>query len=186
MPNRRTMLGGAAVTAATAVTVGLRPALIGADGPKPKRKGRVNQSVAFWCFNARGEKWSADRTCAVARELGCKSVELIGPEQWATLKKHGLVCAIAPNGMPGAPFTRGFNNPKFHDEVVERTGKTIDLCAEAKFPSVIAFVGYKWTNPDDPQSAAITMDDAFANRQLRQGAEAARRTRREKGRDRLP
>jgi hydroxypyruvate isomerase len=58
---------------------------------------------------------------------------------------------------------RGFNNPKVHDEVIERTSKTIDQCADAKFPSVIAFVGYKWTNPDDPKSAAISTDDAFAN-----------------------
>jgi hydroxypyruvate isomerase len=65
--------------------------------------------------------------------------------------------------MPGAPFVRGFNNPKFHAEVIARTSKTIDRCAEAKFPAVIAFVGYKWTDPDDPKSAAITQDDAFAN-----------------------
>jgi hydroxypyruvate isomerase len=146
-----------------AATAAVPPSLAGVEEPKAKLKGRVNQSVAFWCFNARGEKWSAEKTCEVANELGCKSVELIGPEHWATLKKHGLVCAIAPNGMPGAPFMRGFNNPKFHDEVVERTAKAIDQCADAKFPSVIAFVGYKWTNPDDPKSAAITAADAFAN-----------------------
>jgi sugar phosphate isomerase/epimerase len=160
MHTRRAILKGAAMTAATAV---VSPAVAAADEPKPERKGRVNQSVAFWCFNSRGEKWSAEKTCEAAKELGCKSVELIGPEHWATLKKHGLVCAIAPNGMPGAPFMRGFNNPKFHDEVIERTSKTIDQCAGAKFPNVIAFVGYKWTNPDDPKSAAITPDDAFAN-----------------------
>jgi len=134
-----------------------------ADESRAKRKDRVNQSIAFWCFNARGEKWSAEKTCQVAKEIGCRSVELIGPEHWPTLQKHGLVCAIASNGMPGAPFMRGFNNLKFHDEVIERTSKTIDQCADAKYPNVIAFVGYKWTNPDDPKSAGITQDDAFAN-----------------------
>lgn len=134
-----------------------------ADEPKAKPKGNVKQSVAFWCFNARGEKWNVEKVCTIAKDLQCKSVELIGPEDWPTLKKHGLVCAIAPNGMPGAPFMRGFNNPKFHDEIIERTGKTIDVCADAKYPNVIAFVGYKWTNPDDPKSAAISTDDAFAN-----------------------
>jgi hydroxypyruvate isomerase len=128
-----------------------------------KLKGRVNQSVAYWCFNARGDKWTAEKLSGVAKDLGCKSVELIGPEHWATLKKHELICAIASNGMPGAPFMRGFNNPIFHDELVERTSKTIDQCADAGFPNVIAFVGYKWTNPDDPKSAAIAPDDAFAN-----------------------
>ncbi len=126
-------------------------------------KGRVKQSVVFWCFNARGDKWSAEKTCEVTKELGVPSIEIIGPEHWATLKKHGLTCAIAPNGMPGAPFMRGFNNVKFHAENLERTGKMIDDCADAKVPSVISFVGYKWTDPDDPKSGTITQDDAFAN-----------------------
>ena len=65
--------------------------------------------------------------------------------------------------MPGAPFMRGFNNPQFHDEVIERTKRTIDECADAKFPSVIAFVGYKWKDAEDPKSGAITTDEAVAN-----------------------
>jgi sugar phosphate isomerase/epimerase len=156
-----TVVGGAAVVSATGIAQPPRPGT--AEEPKPVTKGRVKQSVAFWCFNARGEKWDANKVGTVAKELGCKSVELIPPEHWAALQKNGLVCAIASNGMPGAPFKRGFNNPKFHDEVIDRTGKTIDLCADAKFPSVIAFVGYKWTDPDDPKSGAITTDDAFAS-----------------------
>ncbi|MCE9561987.1 MAG: TIM barrel protein [Planctomycetes bacterium] len=164
MPNRRTVLKGVAM-AATVATGGIHAPLIQAAtaAENPKLKGRVKQSVVFWCFNARGDKWSAEKTCEVTVELGCPSVEIIGPEHWPTLKKHGLICAIAPNGMPGAPFMRGFNNTQFHAENLERTGKMIDACAEAKFPSVISFVGYKWTNPEDPKSAAITNDDAFAN-----------------------
>ena len=97
--------------------------------------------------NGRRRKLARSRRNSVATRS-----KLIGPEHWPTLQKHGLICAIASNGMPGAPFMRGFNNPAFHDEVIERTSKTIDQCADAKFPSVIAFVGYKWTNPDDPKS----------------------------------
>jgi hydroxypyruvate isomerase len=149
------------LTSAALATASISEPAAAADDPK--LKGRVKQSVVFWCFNARGDKWSIDKTCEVAKGLGCPSVELAGPETWDAIKKHGLVCAIAPNGMPGAPFMRGFNNTQFHAELIERTGKTIDACADARFPSVIAFVGYKWTNPDDPKSAAITQDDAFAN-----------------------
>lgn len=162
MVNRRVFLNRVgATTSATLAAASLPANAPAAD--EPKLNGRVKQSVVFWCFNARGDKWSIDKTCEVAKQLGCPSVELCGPDDWGTLKKHGLVCAIAPNGMPGAPFMRGFNNTAFHAELLERTGKTIDACADAKFPSVIAFVGYKWTNPDEPRSAAITQDDAFAN-----------------------
>jgi len=131
--------------------------------PATAHKGRVKQSIVYWCFNARGEKWDIEKVCEVAKALHCPSVELLGPELWPALKKHGLVCAIAPNGMPGAPFMRGFNNPQFHDELVERTSRMIDECAAAKCPSVISFVGYKWLNPDDPRSGTITQEDAFAN-----------------------
>ena len=51
---------------------------------------------------------------ALAKSLGCKSVELCSPDDWPTLKKHGLTCAIAFNGMPMPPFVKGFNNPKYH------------------------------------------------------------------------
>jgi hydroxypyruvate isomerase len=166
MPHRRHVLRGA-VAAATAasITGGLpSPATLAlASEPQAAPKGRVKQSVVFWCFNARGEKWGPEKVCEVAKGLGCPSVEIIGPEHWGTLKKHGLTCAIAPNGMPGAPFMRGFNNPKFHAEIIDRTSKMIDGCAEAKFPSVIAFFGYKWPDPDDPKSGTIAADEAMRN-----------------------
>src|SRR5262245_13020348 len=102
MMTRRTALAGLAATAA----------LAGADD-KPKRKGRIKQSVASWCFQSAGEKWSLEKLCEVTKSLGCASVELVGPEGWKMLKKHGLICAIAPNGMPGAPFMKGVNNPRY-------------------------------------------------------------------------
>ena len=126
-------------------------------------KGRIKQSIVFWCFNARGAQWDAEKTCTVAKDLGVPALEIIGPEHWGTLKKHGLICALAPNGMPGAPFMRGFNNTAFHAENLERTGKMIDDCSAAAFPSVISFFGYKWVNPEDPTSGEISRDDAFAN-----------------------
>ena len=46
------------------------------------RKGRIKQSIVFWCFNARAEEWDVEKTCSVAKELGVPSVEIIGPEHW--------------------------------------------------------------------------------------------------------
>src|SRR5262245_58488423 len=130
---------------------------------KAMLKGNIKHSIVHWCFNIAGEKWSIDKTCEVAKSLRCLSVEVVGPEDWPTLKKHGLVCAIAPNGMPGAPFKKGFNNPDFHAELLTRMKKTIDECSDAKVPSVIAFTGYKWKDPDDPKSGEISRDDGVKN-----------------------
>lgn len=124
---------------------------------------RIHQSIVYWCFNGNGEHWNIERTCQVAVELGCPSVEIVAPEDWGTLKRHGLMCAMAPNGMPGMPFKRGFNNPKFHEELIDRTKKAIDACAEAHFPNVIAFSGYKWRDPEDPTSGEISLRDGADN-----------------------
>lgn len=129
---------------------------VAAEQAKGDFKGRIQQSIVFWCFNVAGDKWDLEKTCQVAKDLKCKSVEIVAPEQWGVLKKHGLVCALAPNGMPGAPFMKGFNNPAYHEEVITRTKKTIDACADAGFPSVIAFTGFKWRNADDPKSGEIS------------------------------
>jgi hydroxypyruvate isomerase len=157
VPTRRTVLKGAAAAATLSATGALMHA---AEDPKPK--GRVKQSIVSWCFMARGEKWSADKLCQAAKELGVPSVELIGPEHWPLLKQNGLACAIASSGLPGG-FKRGFNNARIRDQVIGRTSKTIDQCKDDGVPAVIAFVGMQWLDPDDPKSPVISRDDAFAN-----------------------
>ncbi len=125
--------------------------------------GRIRQSVVSWCFTTMGDRWSLERTCQIAANLGCPSVEIVPPENWDVLRKHKLVCALAPNGMPGAPFMRGFNNVRYHEQVIAATRKAIDACADAGFPAVIAFTGYKWRDADDPKSGEISRQDGFDN-----------------------
>ena len=133
--SRRHLLRGAAAAAcATAVPAVLNVAH-GRDGrgtPEKITHGRIKQSIVFWCFNTAGEKWDVDTTCQVAKELGCVSVEIVEPEDWGTLKKHGLTCAIAPNGMPGVPFAKGLQQPALSRRGDRRTRKMIDACADAK------------------------------------------------------
>jgi hydroxypyruvate isomerase len=153
--DRRQML---AAGAAALTTAGLSSSASSAD--KAVRNGRLKQSVCAWCFTSRGDKWSLDKTCQVAAALGCPSVELVMPRDFPTLAKHGLVCGIASNGLG---FQRGFNNPRHRDELIAKTKDVIDACADAKFPSVIGFVGMKWRNPTDPTSGEIPRDEAFKN-----------------------
>jgi hydroxypyruvate isomerase len=130
---------------------------------KVAMKGNINHSVVFWCFNIAGDKWSIDTTCSVAKSVGCSSVEICGPAEFDTIKKHGLTCALAANGMSGAPFMRGLNNPSYQSEVIAVTSKTIEDCAAANVPSVIAFTGYKWKNADDPNSGEISLQEGADN-----------------------
>lgn len=127
------------------------------------RNGRINQSVLFWCYNTSQWKWDLDTTCRVAGSLGCKSVELANPEDWPAIRKHGLVCALAPNGMPDPPFVKGLNNPRYHEQVICATKGAIDQCAEFGVPNVVAFTGYKWRDAEDPASGEISLEEGADN-----------------------
>ncbi len=143
--SRRTMLRMAAGTGAAALALSSCSTLDG--GPKrAATKGHINHSVAAWCF---ASHWDTEQLCRIAKQIGCKSIELVGPADFPTLKKHGLICALTPNGMPDPPFVEGFNNPRNHETVIARTRESIDACAEYNFPSVIAFTGFRDGIPDD-------------------------------------
>ena len=154
--NRRSVLTTVAGAAIAATSTGVQ-------GSAAASKGHIKQSIVSWCFGSMGDRWSLQKQCQVANELGCVSIELTQPEHWAMLKKHNLTCAIAPNGMPGAPYIKGFNNPKYRDEVIARTTKMIDSCEEAGIPAVIAFTGFKWRDAEDSASGAMTDEEAFDN-----------------------
>ncbi len=156
--SRRTALAAAVALGAGPLATALPAAAAPAD-----RKGRIKQSIVYWCFNTAGENWDIERICQVAKDLGVSSIELAPPETWPTIKKHGLTSAIVPNGMPGAPFMKGLNNPRYHEEVIARTTEMIDAAAAAGFPAVIAFTGYKWRDADDPASGEISLEEGADN-----------------------
>jgi hydroxypyruvate isomerase len=140
--SRRRLLGGAAATAAGTVAWGTAArAATAADAPSAT-KGNINQSLVEWCYK---KYWKIDELCKVAKQLGCKSVELADPKDWPTLKKHGLVCAIATSHW----FDKGFNNPDYHEMCIEKIRASIDACAEYGFPNVITFTGFRDGIPDD-------------------------------------
>ena len=97
----------------------------------PQSRCAHRHPALFWCFNVSGEKWNIEKTCMNAKSLGCKSVEIGDPAEFPAIKKHGLTCVITANGMPGAPFIKGLNNPAYQPEVIAVTTKMIDDCAAA-------------------------------------------------------
>jgi hydroxypyruvate isomerase len=126
------------------------------------KNGRIRQSLTYWCLNT-DWNWDIDRISTTAKDLGCEGVELVSPEMWPTLRKHGLQCAMAPNGMPDPPFQKGVNNLKYHDQVVATTKHAIDQASDFGAPNVIAFTGYKWRDPEDPKSGEIPLAEGAAN-----------------------
>ncbi|MBV8383061.1 MAG: hydroxypyruvate isomerase, partial [Planctomycetaceae bacterium] len=103
------------------------------------KKGRIKQSLVHWCY---APYWGIEQMIQVAKQLGCGSIELIEPKYFPLLKRHDLECAIGTIDMsPDPPFVRGFNNPKYHDQVIKATRDSIDACAEYGYKQVITFTG---------------------------------------------
>ena len=127
------------------------------------RNGRIRQAVVAWPYMLFGDKWDLGGVCRAARDLGCPAIDLVGPDDWPTLESAGLTCAVALNGMPAPPYMKGLNNPRYHEEVLARTRRRIEECAQAKVPSVIAFTGYRWRDAENPTSGEIPRDEATAN-----------------------
>jgi sugar phosphate isomerase/epimerase len=125
--------------------------------------GRIKQSLAYWCLNGTSWKWDIERVCDTAIRLGCAGVELVPPGLWPEVKKRGLTMPLAHNGMPDPVFAKGLNNPRYQEEVIAVTRRSIDQCAAAGVPNVIAFTGYKWIDAEDPSSDAIPPENGAAN-----------------------
>jgi hydroxypyruvate isomerase len=98
-------------------------------------KGKVNHSVCRWCYNS----IPLEDLCKAAKNIGLTSIDLVGPEDWRVLKKYDLISAM-PSGA-GKGITQGFNDPQYHDELVESYSNVIPKAANAGFKHIICFSG---------------------------------------------
>ena len=97
-------------------------------------QGRLKQSVSRWCYG----KLSLDELCREAAAMGIQSVELLGPDDWQTVKDHGLTCAM-PNGPGG--ISVGWNRIENHDDLVKKSEDLLPKIAAAGFVNMIVFSG---------------------------------------------
>ncbi|HSU55413.1 MAG TPA: TIM barrel protein [Candidatus Dormibacteraeota bacterium] len=104
-------------------------------GAYKARNGRVQQSVIYWCF----KPMTVDELAHHASAMGVKSVELVPTENWPMLKKLGLACAMTPSHG----FAKGFAHKEEHAECLDILRKRIDDSADAGFPNVITFSGFR-------------------------------------------
>ena len=114
-------------------------------------KGRIKQSVCLWCYGGymKKTKMSLDEFAAACAKMGLKSIELTSPNQWPTLQKHGLICAMTPSHG----IAKGLNRIANHDECLAQVRKSIDATAAAGFPNAITFSGNR-AGMDDQEGLA--------------------------------
>jgi hydroxypyruvate isomerase len=134
-PTRRDLIQtAAAATAVTAVSGLLRPApALATVAGKGASSGRVKQSVCRWCYS----KIPLEDLCVAGKRMGLVGIDLLGPADFPTVKKHGLICTMTTSH----PLSNGLCDPKYWDASLKAINAAIEATAREGWRNVICFSG---------------------------------------------
>ncbi|WP_413998371.1 hydroxypyruvate isomerase family protein [Flavobacterium sp. W1B] len=106
-------------------------------------KGNINHSVCRWCFSS----IDLETLCIEAKKIGISAIDLVGPNDWPILKKHGLMSAMCSGAEIN--LVDGFNDPQFHETLIKNYTEMIPLVAKAGYKNLICFSGNKRGKTDE-------------------------------------
>ena len=131
-------------TAGAAALGSLALSLKTADAIAAEMKGNVNHSVCKWCY----KKIDLDTLCREGKKFGLQSIELLNPDQFATIRKHDMDCAMVsypsgktPKGVKVGGISKAFNRIEHHDTLYEIYEERIKQTAAAGLNNLICFSG---------------------------------------------
>ena len=96
---------------------------------------KINHSACKWCYN----DIPLEVLCEKGKAFGLQSIDLVGPKEWPVVQEYGLTCAMG-NGA-GMGIARGWNNPIFHEKLIQDFMNLIPVAAKYKIPNIIAMSG---------------------------------------------
>ncbi len=103
-----------------------------------KSTGKVRQGVTRGVFRRTPNPMTLDEMCRIAADLGIEGFDLIGPQDFPTLKKYGLVPSMVPGG---GSIKAGVNDVANHAAIAPKLLELIDAAAAAGAPNVIVMAG---------------------------------------------
>jgi len=144
LSRRRLLKGMAGGAALAAVGFGGR-AVAAEEKPAagPQLKGRIKQAA---CGGVFPKGMSFEDKCKLMKELGLYGHDLLGPNEFDTLKKYGLICTMVRGGVG---IGKGFNRKENHEGCVASVKEAIEATAAAGFPNVIVMSGNRAGLADD-------------------------------------
>lgn len=98
-------------------------------------KGNIKHSVCHWTYNF----LSLDELCKEVKKIGFSAIDLVGPEGWPTLKKHGVYSSMC-NGAE-ISLTEGWNDKQYHSTLIKNYTDHIELVAKAGYKNLVCFSG---------------------------------------------
>jgi hydroxypyruvate isomerase len=98
-------------------------------------KKNINHSVCRWTYNT----FSLEELCLEIKKIGFSAIDLVGPKDWDTLKKHGIDASMCWGAE--ISLVDGWNEKKFHDQLIKNYTEMIPLVAKAGYKNLICFSG---------------------------------------------
>lgn len=98
-------------------------------------KNNINHSVCRWTYDF----LSLEELCVLAKEIGLKAIDLVGPKDWQVLKDHGLHSSMCNGAEIG--LTKGWNDPQYHETLIKNYTEHINLVSAAGYQNLICFSG---------------------------------------------
>lgn len=96
---------------------------------------QTKHSTCKWCYN----DIPLEELCERGQDIGLKSIELLTVDDWPTLKKYGMTCAMGSHKDFNIEI--GWNDPKMHATLQEQYKKVIRDAAEHEIENVIVMSG---------------------------------------------
>jgi hydroxypyruvate isomerase len=131
---RRSTLQAAAALAIPSVGVWA------AEQAKPK--ANIKQSICRWCYN----RIKLEELAAKAKEIGYRSIELIGPDDVRKIKPLGLTCAVLRSA---SSIPEGLNRTENHAKILKTLADDIEFAAAEGLPNVLVMSGNRKGLADD-------------------------------------
>lgn len=125
------LLAGTAITASPSISL----AGYESTGTNKKLKGNIHHSVCRWTQDF----LSLDELCDVIKKIGFSAIDLVGPKDWNTLKKHGVYSSMC-NGAE-ISLTEGWNHTEYHSTLIKNYTEHINYVADAGYKNLICFSG---------------------------------------------
>lgn len=98
-------------------------------------KGNIHHSVCRWCYSS----IPLEEFSAAVKKIGITAIDLVGPKEWPVLQKYGLDSPMC-NGAE-INLTDGWNEPRFHAQLIKNYSDMIPLVARAGYKNLICFSG---------------------------------------------
>ncbi len=114
-------------------------------------KGNINHSVCRWPFN----DIPFEEFCKLVSEMGLKSIDLTGPEEWEIMKDYGLTSAIAWGDYPaGINLEHFYSEEENHDKLTKFYEDLLPKAKAAGINNIICHSGNLYSR--SPESVLLT------------------------------